>query len=870
MKGSSNEKDGLITRNKTKKATNRKVSTEEVNTLIQDIRNKQIAFEMSLTNRITNLIQKIQKHREFTVGKTHTTTAIRPNSSKELPITTSNNRTPQNSTITKTPENSNTNEKGIKNENTKSNQTNQQPNSTTQQATTGRHQQHTDLKNQGLIKVSVHGTEVYKDAEIRCILNTMRATEAKRAGPNLITALIRTGTYVHADYGDIALTNDMELGPTFDQETQVTGNDIDDEVFAHNIQQWQPLVVETSLAENHDITASTNKPMEVVFNKRAFINYTPHPIPEDVGVILSMGPKFSVPVYYRKEDFEALKDAANMINDAYGNPLMDLHVRSNIMDHIDNHRKQDHTVLRSEVRDYFHEALKNTKNFMKQHPDIIVAQADKARATIMLNKQTYIDKGENLLKDETTYKILNSSSTPAYMKMNENVLSKMVKLKLITEHQKIEAARTENKPANIYFLIKTHKQNAPVRPIVNTRNSMFYTASKVVVQLLNPARDKGIKYNVTNSRQACERLKQLRICPDERFYSLDIVQMFTNIPVDRAIMAVKKRQKSLKFGDEITNLIIEVINHVCKISTELAFNNKFYKQIRGLRMGSSLSPILADFVVEDMLDSAFIKIQRPILLIKYVDDILTVLQTENANKFLQELNSIDPHIKFEMEEERDGVINYLDFTVYNDGWQILTKWFQKHISSGQFLNHNSHHSNSNRWNTAVQYVITMYLNSHPKYWNDIYKIALDRLTRNSYPEEYAKKIIKAAKTKITANSNKSPENHNQTPDNYNKTPANTSEPHYTYGLNYIPGLTEKVQQEIKHSAATLDNTTNIQIPAIPIYKMGRLIFDHHKNSNSTATLEEFNTEVTMDLTQPETTVETTQTHNENNNSNATP
>lgn len=708
---------------------------------------------------------------------------------------------------------------------------------------TGRLREHRRLKNEGLIRVSLYGVEVYTKPEIQCILNTLGARQHETSGPGFITALVRTGIYTHAN-NTLPATGDMELGPVIEQGTQVKGTDIDDEIYAHNIQKWKPLVTETPLIDNPQTIPSTIKPAEVVFNQKAFINYTPYPIPEDVGVILSMGPKFAVPVFYKKGDFNNLKQAAFMLNEAYGNTMEELDIRANIMAHIEEYKEKEYLIPNIEVRDYFHAALEHTQRFTETHPDIIVTQSDKARSTIIMMKQDYLNKGENLLKDETTYKLLQpkATSTAAYIKLNEKILTQMLDMGLITKRDKNEALRTENKPANVYFLIKNHKPNAPVRPIVNTRNSMFYTAAKVVTRILNKARDSGGNYNVTNSRQACEQLRNLKICPDEKLYSLDIVQMFTNIPVERAISAVKKRQQVLGVDNPTLQIIIKVITHVCKISTEIAFNNKIYKQIRGLRMGSSLSPILADFVVEDMLDTAFIKIQRPVLLIKYVDDILTILQTDKAQDFVNALNSIDEHIKFEMETEENGVINYLDFTVYNDGWDTRTKWYQKHISSGQFLNYHSHHSRSNKWHTTLQYVITMILNSHESFWEEIYITAMDRLTRNSYPKEYAKKVIDTAKERVK-------NEHSIVNPTVPAKPNEQNPPAYTEGLPYIPNLTEKIRREIITSAATQPEPRNINIPSIPIYKMGHLVYNQHKNSNKPDNANEVPTEASLDLTQ---------------------
>lgn len=91
------------------------------------------------------------------------------------------------------------------------------------------------------------------------------------------------------------------MGPTLEQYTQVKANDIDQETRQIEIDNWQKEIVNTpALIENHDIVTNNNKPREINFNRKAFINYTAHPIPEDVAIILSMGPKFSVPVEYTK------------------------------------------------------------------------------------------------------------------------------------------------------------------------------------------------------------------------------------------------------------------------------------------------------------------------------------------------------------------------------------------------------------------------------------------------------------------------------------------------------------------------------------------------------------------------------------------
>lgn len=706
------------------------------------------------------------------------------------------------------------------------------------------------LKNEGRIRISLHGTEVYTKPEILCILRTLRARNYSFIGENLVQAEVLTGTYTHASQISQAIQNkdqvDEEVGSLIDQSTQANGKMIDDATYAQTISEWQPLRDIPQLIENKDIIPSDIKPADIIFNPRAFINYTKYAIPEDVAVILAMGPKFAVPVYNSDDDFENLKGTAFTLNEIYGHPDGKAEVRTNIEKYIHEYR-HNQKAYRTENKDYFDNAIRTTKRFIKQHPDIIAAQSDKARATILLDKEVYTNKVENLLRDRNTYQPLSTSSTRSYMIMNENLLKRMVEHKMATQNEISAAIANENQPANLYGLIKNHKEDAPMRPIVNTRNSMGFLLATKATEILTTARDKGLRYNVLNSRMACERIRQTKILPDEKLYSLDIVSMFTNITVDRAITSVLKRQKQLNINSEQAQIIVDIIKFVCIKSTEIRFNDRIYKQIKGLRMGSSLSPILADFVVEDMLDTAFLTIERPKLLMKYVDDILCVLEVSEAERILHALNNCDPHIKFEMETEKDDKINYLDVTIYRDECELKTMWYQKHISSGLFLNYHTNHPRTTIRNTAVQYVVTMVMNTHPDNFSDIIKIAMERLNRNSYPTTIAKQIIEEAKMKIA-------QKQLSTPDG-----AMQDDISYTRSIEYIPKLTGKIQKEIIDSHKKQGEERNIQIPAVPMYTMNKLIYNHHKNSNSKFNMEEYETEseAPIDLTQPSTSHQNT-------------
>lgn len=76
--------------------------------------------------------------------------------------------------------------------------------------------------------------------------------------------------------------------------------------------------------------------------------------------------------------------------------------------------------------------------------------------------------------------------------------------------------------------------------------------------------------------------------------SLDVVSLFTNIPLDLAIAGIRERWRLISSN---TNIPLEQFVLALKLvlnSTCFTFNRKIYKQTFGISMNSPLSPIISD------------------------------------------------------------------------------------------------------------------------------------------------------------------------------------------------------------------------------------------------------------------------------------
>ena len=117
--------------------------------------------------------------------------------------------------------------------------------------------------------------------------------------------------------------------------------------------------------------------------------------------------------------------------------------------------------------------------------------------------------------------------------------------------------------------------------------------------------------------------------------------------------------------------------------TVFCFNNKFYKQIDGVSIGSPLGPVLANIIMTK-LESTIVKELVDISLVKlymrYVDDTLLLVKDKDINYIHKCLNSFDKNIKFTVDTFPDGKVHFLDIKVDKNHTDI----YYKDTHTGQY------------------------------------------------------------------------------------------------------------------------------------------------------------------------------------------
>ena len=106
-----------------------------------------------------------------------------------------------------------------------------------------------------------------------------------------------------------------------------------------------------------------------------------------------------------------------------------------------------------------------------------------------------------------------------------------------------------------------------------------------------------------------------------------------------------------------------------------------------------VSPIIANLYMENFEVRAITSASHPpSVWMRYVDDTFVVIEKDRAQQFTDHINSLDPHIKFTNDPEKEGTLPFLDTLVKRqaDG-SVKVSVYRKPTHTDQYLSFESHH-----------------------------------------------------------------------------------------------------------------------------------------------------------------------------------
>ena len=338
---------------------------------------------------------------------------------------------------------------------------------------------------------------------------------------------------------------------------------------------------------------------------------------------------------------------------------------------------------------------------LKQDPNIVIVPADKGNATVVMNTDEYKEKISTHLGDSNTYQELQNNPLKKVQSKLNSLLTTLKDKKAIEYNQYLHLRSNQLTVPRIYGLIKIHRENNPIRPITSFCGLflfLFYTynTAQFLSKILTPLTELS-ETKLKNTLDIKQQLENIQIPANHVLVSFDVKALFTSIPTNLATECVDK------LLTENTNLLTQLTSlnkndilrllEICIQSTIFQWNNKIYQQCHGTPMGSPISVALAELTMQSIEQEALTTSPDQIVLWRrYLDDIIAIIPENSTNRLLLHLNSINPHIKFTVEEDRDRKLPFLDLLITrkNDN-SLYYAVHRKNTHTGNYLNFRSNH-----------------------------------------------------------------------------------------------------------------------------------------------------------------------------------
>ena len=207
------------------------------------------------------------------------------------------------------------------------------------------------------------------------------------------------------------------------------------------------------------------------------------------------------------------------------------------------------------------------------------------------------------------------------------------------------------------------------------------------------------KYVTKNSQEFVQKIRSIKLTPNEKMVSYDATALFPSVPIAEAIKVIRDllikdihlKSRTALTPDEICELI-----SLCLSSSNFIFNDRHHTQNDSGPIGLSLMVCVSQIWMVHTMENAIKTAKNlgktiPRLISIYMDDIWCIMpyrreglrsspnnNTDPAIEFNDCLNSVHERVQFTREEEENNSIAFLDvlITKENDG-KLSTSVYRK-------------------------------------------------------------------------------------------------------------------------------------------------------------------------------------------------
>ena len=659
-------------------------------------------------------------------------------------------------------------------------------------------------------------------------------------------------------------TKDLDVQLTDARNALKTGGGIPvPSIMLHSrieINKFYRITMNTHAKKLASLAAKQDKPLRGVGNTvRVVGDITP---PQYVVDFLSLGPKHPVMDTFKETHF--LSDVDVFLYRAKCNGMDN--------EQLNEINSTAHWYTRMAKKQKPDKLIRTVRQYLKRE-SLKAVPFDKGAGYCLMSESDYMERLNQILDGRQFEKITSKNTKKDYaIKLEDALNKKLVALRRNNEisedfYQSVKA--TGSQPARLYGLAKVHKNQTPLRPVLSLPGSCYANLDKRLAAMFQQVEGANIE---TSTKQIKDSLSSITLAEDEEIISLDVVSLYTNVPVDEAIdLAVGRLYSNDNTRPEMSKGTFKKLLQLTVKNVSFWANNQWYLQKDGVAMGAALAVILANIwlkqfeytlsrdspLLENATECGICKSevtwernaiccdicnrwyhrqcvgislrelkeledrewncdrhteQETKLFARYMDDIIRCIRKSDIERLMTSVNKLHQNLQFTVEKEDDGKIAFLDMQIHHVSNSIKTSWYSKPTDTGLILSFRA--CAPIRYKKNIIEGTIHRINNSTSTCTDFHmglEKAIETWEANQYPPAFYHGIVRSTLHKILSSNNETPR---QQPLNKEKHETKT-----IFSMQYRGSISDRFAKKLRAVANTsVVFTTNKMRSVLPNLK----------------------------------------------------
>lgn len=270
----------------------------------------------------------------------------------------------------------------------------------------------------------------------------------------------------------------------------------------------------------------------------------------------------------------------------------------------------------------------------------------------ILDKKDYLYELNRQLSDTQFYKPIDNAPTSHIQYILNVMLQEAVAMNYIQESTAAFLNNAYPKVPVMYVLPKIHKGGFPPvgRPIIAGCGSVLQPPAQCLEFFLHPFMEKMESY-IKDTKHFIQLLEGMSVNEEWLLATFDVAALYTNIPHNEARLVVQMKLESRTLQSPPTHFLLDILDLILE-KIYFRVGDQFYYQIKGVTMGCSCAPSIANLFMEHLETEFIYNSDNPffdqvVMWKRYIDDVFMIFKsTVMFPSFADWLNTIHASIKF--------------------------------------------------------------------------------------------------------------------------------------------------------------------------------------------------------------------------------